>query len=167
MIRQMIVGAGIMACVLSFARTDWAGVKAEYEFNLPAYRLVRYEPHRELTVAVTAYWYLDPVDASGTGLAFDGKPAIPYQTIAVDPKVIPLGSKVYIPGIGWCLAHDTGSAIKGNRIDVAMDSKENALKWGRKTLLVKVIPPKTEHKYQMEVLPSTQTLALSINSLLK
>ena len=41
-----------------------------------------------LDVVATAYWTMDPVDASGTGLAADGKPAIPYKTIAVDPNVI-------------------------------------------------------------------------------
>ena len=92
-------------------------------------------------VESTAYWHLDPVDASGTGIAFDGRPAIPYKTVAVDPSVIPIGSNVYVPDIGWCYAHDTGSAIKGARLDVAMDSRESAYKWGRRNILVKVYPP--------------------------
>lgn len=102
--------------------------------------------HYSLFVESTAYWYLDPVDASGTGLAFDGKPAIPFYTIAVDPKVIPLGSRVYVPNIGWCLAHDTGSAIKGNIVDIAMDSKQSAIKWGRRKFYVVVVPPSTSSR---------------------
>lgn len=91
-----------------------------------------------LDVVATAYWVMDPVDASGTGLAADGKPAIPYKTIAVDPNVIPMQSEVYVPGIGWCRAHDTGSAIKGNKIDIAMESREAAYQWGRRIVRVKI-----------------------------
>lgn len=93
---------------------------------------------KKLVVEATAYWYLDPVDASGTGLAADGNPAIPYRTIAVDPNVIPLGSEVFVPGIGWCLAHDTGGAIIGNKIDIAMDSREAAFNWGRRSIEIQV-----------------------------
>lgn len=48
------------------------------------------------------------------------------RTIAVDPSVIPLGSKVYIEGIGWRVAEDTGGAIKGNRIDLAVSNHSQA-----------------------------------------
>lgn len=55
-----------------------------------------------------------------------------WSTIAVDPKVIPLHTKVYIEGYGFGIAHDTGGAIKGNIIDVFMPSREAAYNWGRK-----------------------------------
>lgn len=95
----------------------------------------------EMEVVATAYWTHDPVDASGHGIAFDGTPAVAYKTIAVDPKVIPLQSMVYVPSFGWLRANDTGNAIKGNIIDIAMDSREAAFKWGRRKILVKVRPP--------------------------
>ena len=98
----------------------------------------------EMEVEATAYWTHDPVDASGHGIAFDGTPAVAYKTIAVDPKVIPLQSMVYVPGYGWLRANDTGNAIKGNIIDIAMDSREAAFKWGRRKVLVKVRPPVKE-----------------------
>ena len=46
--------------------------------------------------------------------------------IAVDPNVIPLGSKVYVEGYGEAIAADTGGAIKGNKIDVHVPSKSQA-----------------------------------------
>ena len=97
---------------------------------------------KKLTVQATAYWTHDPVDASGTGIAYDGTPAVPYKTIAVDPRVIPLQSQVYIPGIGQVRANDTGSAIKGKIIDIAMDSRKAAWNWGRRTIEVYILDEK-------------------------
>ncbi len=97
---------------------------------------------KKLTVQATAYWTHDPVDASGTGIAYDGTPAVPYKTIAVDPKVIPLQSQVYIPGIGQVRANDTGSAIKGKIIDIAMDSKKAAWNWGRRNIEIYILDEK-------------------------
>jgi len=53
-------------------------------------------------------------------------------TIAVDPRVIPMGSRVYIEGIGYRVAQDTGSAIKGRRIDVYIEDLQEALEFGVK-----------------------------------
>lgn len=55
-----------------------------------------------------------------------------YSTIAVDPSVIPLGTKVYIEGYGLAIAEDTGGAIKGNRIDLYMDKYSETVNWGRR-----------------------------------
>lgn len=55
-----------------------------------------------------------------------------WSTIAVDPKVIPLGTRVYIEGYGFGVAHDTGGAIKGDIIDVFMPNRDAAYTWGRK-----------------------------------
>lgn len=60
------------------------------------------------------------------------------KVIAVDPRVIKLGSKVYVEGYGLAVAGDTGGAIKGNKIDVFMSSKSQALNWGRRTVKVTV-----------------------------
>ncbi|MFQ6337343.1 cell wall-binding protein EntB [Bacillus sp. AF62] len=99
---------------------------------------------RELTVVATAYT-ADPSE-NGTyggrvltamGHNLTANPNI--RIIAVDPKVIPLGSKVWVEGYGEAIAGDTGSAIKGNRIDVLMGSKSKAMNWGRKTVKVKIL----------------------------
>lgn len=61
------------------------------------------------------------------------------KVIAVDPNVIPLGSKVWVEGYGAAVAGDIGSAIKGKRIDVFIPSRSKALDWGRKTVKVKIL----------------------------
>ncbi|MEG2195502.1 MAG: 3D domain-containing protein [Terrisporobacter sp.] len=61
------------------------------------------------------------------------------STIAVDPNVIPLGSKVFIPGYGVAIAADTGGVIKGNKIDLFMNSKEECTSFGRQTVTVNII----------------------------
>ncbi|WP_127595942.1 3D domain-containing protein [Paenibacillus lautus] len=55
------------------------------------------------------------------------------RTIAVDPNIIPIGWWVYIEGIGFRRAEDTGGAIKGNKIDVYYDSLKSAMNFGRKS----------------------------------
>lgn len=62
-----------------------------------------------------------------------------YGIAAVDPNVIPLGSKLYVEGYGYCLAADTGGAIKGNKIDLCFDSYGEAANYGRKNVTVYVL----------------------------
>lgn len=59
--------------------------------------------------------------------------------IAVDPDVIPLGTKVEIKEMGVFTAEDTGGKIKGNKIDIYFDSKKEAKDFGRKGVWVKII----------------------------
>ncbi|MBO1515113.1 G5 and 3D domain-containing protein [Metabacillus bambusae] len=61
------------------------------------------------------------------------------KVIAVDPNVIPLGTKVYVEGYGYAVAADTGSAIKGNKIDVFIPSKSAAYRWGSKKVKIKIL----------------------------
>ncbi|WP_078433047.1 ubiquitin-like domain-containing protein [Metabacillus halosaccharovorans] len=61
------------------------------------------------------------------------------KVIAVDPSVIPLGTKVYVEGYGYAVAADTGSAIKGNKIDVFLSSKSAAYRWGSKRVKIKIL----------------------------
>ncbi len=59
--------------------------------------------------------------------------------VAVDPNVIPLGTKLYIPGYGHAVADDIGGAIKGNRIDLAMDSIDEAMQYGVRSVEVVIL----------------------------
>ena len=61
------------------------------------------------------------------------------KVIAVDPKVIPLGSRVWVEGYGYAIAGDTGGAIKGNKVDLFMPNKQDALNWGRRTVTVRLV----------------------------
>lgn len=92
-----------------------------------------------MTMTATAYTaYCDGcsgVTANGTDLRANPN----AKVIAVDPKVIPLGTRVWVEGYGEAIAADTGGAIKGNKIDVFIPSKEGALAWGRKTVEVTIL----------------------------
>lgn len=76
---------------------------------------------------------------------FDGNPrgsyGLPctYGTCAVDPSVIPLGTKLYIEGYGYAIANDVGGAIKGNIVDLYMEDPSQCYAWGARTVNVYVI----------------------------
>ncbi|MEN6412623.1 MAG: peptidoglycan-binding protein [Veillonellales bacterium] len=59
--------------------------------------------------------------------------------VAVDPAVIPLGTRLYIPGYGYAIADDIGGAIKGNSIDLAFDSRSDALQFGVQRITIYVM----------------------------
>ncbi len=63
-----------------------------------------------------------------------------YGIVAVDPAVIPLGTRLFIPGYGRAIAGDTGGSIHGNRIDLGFDSNAEAMRFGRRLVQVYVLP---------------------------
>jgi len=74
---------------------------------------------------------------TATGIDLRANPNL--KVIAVDPNVIPLGSKVWVEGYGYAIAGDTGGAIKGKRIDLHVPTKAAAYNFGRRTVKIKVI----------------------------
>ncbi|MEA4826751.1 MAG: ubiquitin-like domain-containing protein [Clostridium sp.] len=62
-----------------------------------------------------------------------------YSTVAVDPRIIPLGTKLYIPGYGYAIAEDTGGAIKGNKIDLYFNGDNHVYRWGVKYVDVYIV----------------------------
>jgi 3D (Asp-Asp-Asp) domain-containing protein len=62
-----------------------------------------------------------------------------FGIIAVDPNVIPLGTKLFIPGYGRAVAGDTGGAIHGHRVDLGMNTVSEALRFGRRAVTVYVL----------------------------
>lgn len=97
------------------------------------------DAERTMTVEATAYTAYcngcSGTTANGTDLR-----ANPHlKVIAVDPRVIPLGTKVWVEGYGEAVAADTGGAIKGNKIDVFIPNKSGAYEWGRRTVTIKIL----------------------------
>ncbi|XZJ12870.1 3D domain-containing protein [Clostridium perfringens] len=91
--------------------------------------------NKTLSMEATAY-------SGGTLTAMGLKPVRDpggISTIAVDPSVIPLGSKVYIPGYGYAIASDTGGVIKGNIIDLYMNSHDECISWGRRQVTLHIV----------------------------
>jgi uncharacterized protein YabE (DUF348 family) len=94
---------------------------------------------KEIYVTATAY----TGDCSGcsgrtaTGIDLRSNPNM--KLIAVDPSVIPLGTRVYVEGYGYALAGDTGGGIKGNKIDVFFSTKSAAYQWGLRRIKVRVV----------------------------
>ncbi|HLY02607.1 MAG TPA: 3D domain-containing protein [Candidatus Cybelea sp.] len=73
--------------------------------------------------------------AGGDGMTASGRRA-GYGIVAVDPRIIPLGTHLYIPGYGMAVAGDTGGAIVGHRIDLGFDSLRGAMLFGRRDVTV-------------------------------
>jgi 3D (Asp-Asp-Asp) domain-containing protein len=98
-----------------------------------------YTGRRVFVMVATAY---DPGPGScgkyADGITCNGKRA-GYGIAAVDPTIIPLGSKLYIEGYGYAIAADVGGAIKGYRIDLGYNSRGGAFQWGRRTVRVFVL----------------------------
>lgn len=90
---------------------------------------------RVMSMEATAY---TPTDGSWHGITASGIPAR-RGIVAVDPRVIPLGTRVYIPGYGLALAADTGGAIIGDKIDLCVEDLGEAWEFGRRPVSVYII----------------------------
>ncbi len=86
---------------------------------------------KTFNVEATAYTY------TGNNTATGVEPR--EGLIAVDPKVIAMGSKLYVEGYGYAIAADTGGHISGNRIDVFFSTLRQCLDWGRKSVRIHVL----------------------------
>ena len=87
---------------------------------------------KEMKVRATAYCN-DPITSTG-------KKPRPYHTLAVDPKIIPYGTRVYIPEFNKVfIAEDTGGAIKNNRIDIYMNNEYECRQWGIRNITIIIL----------------------------
>lgn len=94
---------------------------------------------KTIQVEATAYTAYCAGCSGTTATGIDLRANSSLKVIAVDPKIIPLGSKVYVEGYGHAIAGDTGGAIKGNKIDIFMANKSDAYKWGRQTITITIL----------------------------
>ena len=120
-------------------------------FTAGVYRSSRGEENRytkQLRVRATAY----TADAASTGKGPDDpylgitatgarakRNPNGYSTIAVDPRIIPLGTKVWVDGYGYAIAEDVGGAIKGNKIDLYFDSSSEMWDWGARNVDIYIL----------------------------
>ena len=93
----------------------------------------------EMVVTATAYTAYCKGCSGTTAYGIDLRANPNQKVIAVDPRVIPLGTKVWVEGYGEAIAGDTGGAIKGHKIDVFIPEYENAMQWGVKKVKIKVL----------------------------
>lgn len=93
------------------------------------------------TMSVTATAYTAECDGC-SGITYTGVDLNKdrnAKVIAVDPNVIPLGSKVHVEGYGNAIAADIGGAIKGNKIDLHVPTKDEAYSWGVRTVNITIL----------------------------
>ncbi|MDD5448204.1 MAG: 3D domain-containing protein [Actinomycetota bacterium] len=128
---SLLAGAGGQRQTLQQQATE---VKSKFtELNLPQ------PPPREsakvLFMVATGYSPQEPglSDTTATGLKAQ------RGVVAVDPRVIPLGTRLYVEGYGSAIAADTGSAIKGNRIDLCFDTLEEVRSYGKRKVRVEIV----------------------------
>ena len=118
-----VVAVGTKVVTASVSRNNSSAPSGGTEFYVTA---TAYTPYCAGCSGVTA-----------TGINLKANPGM--KLIAVDPSIIPLGSKVWVEGYGYAIAGDTGGSIKGNKIDVLFSSKAEAYSWGRKKVRIKVL----------------------------
>ena len=97
------------------------------------YRTYESPPTQQLityTMIATAYTHTGYRTATGTWPS--------RGTIAVDPTIIPLGTRLFVEGYGEGIAEDTGGAIQGHIIDLYMESEDECWAWGRRQVKVQV-----------------------------
>jgi resuscitation-promoting factor RpfB len=121
--RMIATGIGDYSAIAAFAERGFNGT----------IRLAK----AAMSMVATAY----TANCAGcSGLTASGQHAR-HGIVAVDPRVIPLGSKLYIPGYGHAVAGDTGGAIHGNRVDLGFNTDADAMQFGRRSVTVYVLHP--------------------------
>lgn len=95
---------------------------------------------RSMWVTATSYYPYDPMcypggDGIHTYLGY----TLERGLVAVDPKVIPLRTRLYIPGYGYAYAADTGNAIKGKKIDLSLNTRKESERFGKREIKVYIL----------------------------
>lgn len=106
------------------------------------FTLIGFQIGQPMEVTATAYDACIHCCGKTDGITKSGTNATPTRTIAVDPEIIPLGTQVYIENMGVYTAEDTGRAIKGNRIDVFMETHQQAFKFGIQNVKIYILNDK-------------------------
>lgn len=136
------------AAIVAYGTKRLSGPMASLEAakNLPRYNAVTSDTlavRRILHVVVTGYEAGPRSTGKRPGDQWYGFTSIGWRAtpgiIAVDPNVIPYRTRLYVPGYGFGIAGDTGSAIVGHRIDLFYNTEQDAARWGRRNLPVYIL----------------------------
>lgn len=128
-LRRIEVASEILQAPVSEVKR--VGTRATIETSRGTVRFTK-----KISMEATAY---HPMDGDGRGITYSGIPA-KHGVVAVDPNVIPIGTRLYVAGYGEAVAADTGGAIIGNRIDLCMDTYSECYDFGRRQVDVYVLP---------------------------
>lgn len=145
--KPLAVGLGIL-CLLAVTRGHWVRIPLRRADAVIEMKTTGYCACRKCC-GWKRTWYGKPVFASGplkgkfkkVGQTASGRRARP-GTVAVDPRLFPMGTKFYIPGYGWGIARDVGGAIKGRHIDLYFRAHRTARRWGVQTKKTRVWYPR-------------------------
>lgn len=151
--KPVLTAATIMQNHMSIDRRTLPKLKSAREpKSVPVQVSYKYKPdlnhdlQKYVAIEVVATGYYAGKESTGKdeehpdyGVTYSGVKVIrdekSFSTIAADPKVFPIGSVLYIPGYGYGIVADTGSAIKGKKIDLYFETKDQVYKeWGKKKL---------------------------------
>jgi 3D (Asp-Asp-Asp) domain-containing protein len=128
--------AGVRQVLVAFEQRDAGSITATVVLSRivskPRPRIIEAGALGAMQMIATAY---TPYCNGCSGITATGHPA-GRGIVAVDPRVIPLGTRLYIPGYGYAIAGDTGGAIVGYRIDLGYTSNRDAMLFGRRAVTV-------------------------------
>jgi len=135
-----IFGSGTQAAVRDFQfihglSGDGVAGKETLQYLKRSYGTEPGRYSRSLLMTASAYSAYDTGNSSRT---CNGN-LVRKGLVAVDPSVIPLGTRLYISGYGYAIADDIGGSIKGDHIDLAFDSHNEALQFGRQKVTVYIL----------------------------
>ena len=132
-IRRQVIGSRLLRSPKTRVIAEGVGTYAAFaDFGRRGLQKTSYIAASALSMIATAY----TAECDGcSGYTASGSRA-GRGIVAVDPSIIPLGTRLYIPGYGFAIAGDTGGAIRGNRIDLGFNSLGDALGFGRRTVKV-------------------------------
>lgn len=99
------------------------------------------QPSGQTFIMESTAYSSDPADTLGGGtVTATGQNLLTNpMAVAVDPNVIPLGTRLYVEGYGEAIASDTGGAIKGNIVDVHFPTYDQCVQWGRRQVKVTIL----------------------------
>jgi 3D (Asp-Asp-Asp) domain-containing protein len=117
--------------------SEYKAIYGDFESHLETIEPAENAQIQQETFIITAYCPCPKCCGEWSdGITFSGEKATEGITVAGDPDVLPIGTKIYIEGIGDRVVQDIGGAIKGNRIDLFFNNHQDALNFGKQKLKV-------------------------------